>query len=106
MQLEFIVMFADVLLGELVSHVLGHIRSFLSSSIDSVMADLLESDAGSQFWLKIMGAIKDPYAVERISEQLLHQLSIEHATDTEAYWILWILFNRIFNNQPAVRSAT
>ncbi|KAL9375470.1 hypothetical protein Peur_032349 [Populus x canadensis] len=95
---------SDVLLGELVSHVLGHIRSFLSSSIDSVMADLLESDAGSQFWLKIMGAIKDPYAVERISEQLLRQLSIEHATDTEAYWILWILFNRIFNNQPAVRS--
>uniref|UniRef100_A0A6N2KCV9 TELO2 ARM repeat domain-containing protein n=1 Tax=Salix viminalis TaxID=40686 RepID=A0A6N2KCV9_SALVM len=95
---------SEVLLGELVSHVLGHIRSFLSSSIDSVMADLLESDSGSQFWLKIMGAIKDPYAVERISEQLLRQLSIEHTTDTEAYWILWILFNRIFNNQPAVRS--
>ncbi|KAJ6374435.1 hypothetical protein OIU78_030036 [Salix suchowensis] len=95
---------SEVLLGELVSHVLGHIRSFLSSSIDSVMVDLLESDSGSQFWLKIMGAIKDPYAVERISEQLLRQLSIEHTTDTEAYWILWILFNRIFNNQPAVRS--
>ncbi|KAJ6760854.1 TELOMERE LENGTH REGULATION PROTEIN TEL2 FAMILY MEMBER [Salix purpurea] len=94
----------EVLLGELVSHVLGHIRSFLSSSIDTVMVDLLESDSGSQFWLKIMGAIKDPYAVERISEQLLRQLSIEHTTDTEAYWILWILFNRIFNNQPAVRS--
>ncbi|KAF5956216.1 hypothetical protein HYC85_003441 [Camellia sinensis] len=64
----------------------------------------LRTNPGSQFWLKLMEAIKDPYAVERLSEQLLHQLAAERVTDVEAYWILWILFHQIYEHQTPFRS--
>ncbi|GMQ09859.1 hypothetical protein CsSME_00053096 [Camellia sinensis var. sinensis] len=71
---------ADVLLSQVIPHILRH------------------------FWLKLMEAIKDRYAVERLSEQLLHQLAAERVTDVEAYWILWILFHRIYEHQTPFRS--
>lgn len=52
-----------------------------------------------------MGAIKDHYAVERMTELLLHQLASEHVSDVEAYWIIWLLFHRIFYQQTSVRSV-
>uniref|UniRef100_A0A2P2KSC9 Uncharacterized protein MANES_06G115300 n=1 Tax=Rhizophora mucronata TaxID=61149 RepID=A0A2P2KSC9_RHIMU len=95
----------DVLLGEVTPQILGHVQTFLSSNSASTMVDAFDSDSGSLFWLKIMEAIKDPYAVERIAEELLHQLETKNATDIEAYWTLWILFNHVIRNQPSVRSA-
>jgi telomere length regulation protein len=97
---------ADVLLSEITPRVLRHVRSFLSSNIDSVVADVFEPDTGSEFWLKMIEAIKDPYAVERMSELLLHRLAAEHASDVEAYWILWLLFHRTFRHQTSVRSVS
>uniref|UniRef100_A0A2P2KS86 Telomere length regulation protein TEL2 homolog n=2 Tax=Rhizophora mucronata TaxID=61149 RepID=A0A2P2KS86_RHIMU len=94
----------DVLLGEVTPQILGHVQTFLSSNSASTMVDAFDSDSGSLFWLKIMEAIKDPYAVERIAEELLHQLETKNATDIEAYWTLWILFNHVIRNQPSVRS--
>jgi telomere length regulation protein len=94
---------ADVLLSEITPWVLGHVRSFLSSNVGSVVADVFDSDTGSQFWLKMIEAIKDPYAVERMSELLLHHLAAEHASDVEAYWTLWLLFHRTFRHQTSVR---
>ncbi|KAJ4823387.1 hypothetical protein Tsubulata_023429 [Turnera subulata] len=95
---------SDVLLSEVVPAVWRHIQRVLSSRTDPITDDMFKSDPRSWFWLTIMGAIKDHYAVERMSGHLLRQLSIEQPTDTEAYWILWILFNQIFQKQPSVRS--
>ncbi|XP_057970395.1 uncharacterized protein LOC131159474 isoform X2 [Malania oleifera] len=93
---------ADVLLGEVLPQILGHVRVFLRSNISNVV-DAIESKPGSKFWLRLMEAIKDPYAVERLSEHIFHQLAAEGASDEEAYWVLWILFHRIFH-QTSVRS--
>ena len=95
-----------MLSSEITPRVLRHVRSFLSSNIDSAVVEVFESDPGSQFWLKMIEAIKDPYAVERMSEQLLHYLATEHASDVEAYWIFWLLFHQTFKNQTSVRSVS
>ncbi|CAL5361900.1 unnamed protein product [Camellia sinensis] len=95
---------ADVLLSQVIPHILRHVRSILLSNADVVVRKVFETNPGSQFWLKLMEAIKDPYAVERLSEQLLHQLAAERVTDVEAYWILWILFHQIYEHQTPFRS--
>ncbi|GMQ09860.1 hypothetical protein CsSME_00053096 [Camellia sinensis var. sinensis] len=95
---------ADVLLSQVIPHILRHVRSILLSNADVVVRKVFETNPGSQFWLKLMEAIKDRYAVERLSEQLLHQLAAERVTDVEAYWILWILFHRIYEHQTPFRS--
>ncbi|KAJ9163853.1 hypothetical protein P3X46_023481 [Hevea brasiliensis] len=96
--------FSDVLLGEVIPQVLGDVQWCLSSCSDPATEEVFEANPRSQFWLRMMEAINDSYAVERMSEQLLHQLAIEQATNIEAYWTLWILFNRVIKNQPSVRS--
>ncbi|KAG5537118.1 hypothetical protein RHGRI_024526 [Rhododendron griersonianum] len=95
---------ADVLLSQVIPHILGHVRSIPLSNADVDVREGFGVKSGSQFWLKLMEAIKDPYAVERLSEQLLRQLVAEQVTDVEAYWILWILFHRICESQTAFRS--
>ncbi|CAL5438174.1 unnamed protein product [Camellia sinensis] len=95
---------ADVLLSQVIPHILRHVHSILLSNADVVVRKVFETNPGSQIWLKLMEAIKDPYAVERLSEQLLHQLAAERVTDVEAYWILWILFHQIFEHQTPFRS--
>ncbi|KAM5575118.1 hypothetical protein ABKV19_014187 [Rosa sericea] len=64
--------------------------------MDSLGSDVLESDPASIFWLNLIQAIKDSYAVERMSAQLLHQLATEQVGDIEAYWVLWLLFLWVF----------
>ncbi|KAF8399868.1 hypothetical protein HHK36_015739 [Tetracentron sinense] len=95
---------ADILLVEVIPRILRHVRSCLSSNVDCIVPDLFESKSGSQFWLKMVEAMRDPYAVERLSKQLLHQLATEHVSDVEAYCILWMLFHRTFKHQTSVRS--
>ncbi|KAI9173884.1 hypothetical protein LWI28_008063 [Acer negundo] len=95
---------SDVLLSEVVPRVLRHVRGFSLSSNDAALSDVFQSNPGSEVWLKLIQAIKDPYAVERMSEQLLHQLAVERVNDNEAYWTLWLLFNQIFNHQMSIRS--
>ncbi|KAL6963817.1 hypothetical protein U1Q18_034822 [Sarracenia purpurea var. burkii] len=95
---------ADVLLSEVITQILRHVRSILSRNADVVVSEVFETKAGSWFWLMLLEAIRDPYAVERLSEQLLRQLAAEHVTDIEAYWILWILFHRIYERQTSFRS--
>ncbi|GMQ01130.1 hypothetical protein CsSME_00047882 [Camellia sinensis var. sinensis] len=95
---------ADVLLSQVIPHILRHVHSILLSNADVVVRKVFETNPGSQIWLKLVEAIKDPYAVERLSEQLLHQLAAERVTDVEAYWILWILFHQIYEHQTPFRS--
>ncbi|KAJ7945759.1 Telomere length regulation protein TEL2 like [Quillaja saponaria] len=95
---------ADVLAKEIGSRVLIHIQSFILSDNNSAVMDQFESRPGSVFWLKLMEVIRDPYSVERMSEQILHHLATQHASDVEAYWILWLLFHRTFKLQASVRS--
>ena len=92
-------MLTDTLLRQVIPQILAHVRSVLSSNADVVVMEAFETKAGLWFWLKFMEAIKDPYAVETLSEKLLHQLAAEHVTDLEAYWVLWILFHSIYECQ-------
>ncbi|XP_022770045.1 telomere length regulation protein TEL2 homolog isoform X2 [Durio zibethinus] len=95
---------SDVLLSEVTPQILRHVRSRLSPKTDVDDTDVFESNTESQFWLKIMESITDPYTVERISEQLLRQLATQHASDIEAYWVLWILFHHLLKRQSSIRS--
>ncbi|KAK2971352.1 hypothetical protein RJ640_030318 [Escallonia rubra] len=94
----------DVLLSEVIPRILNHVRTLLLPKTDLVVSESFESQAGFRFWLKMMEAIKDSYAVERLSEQLLHNLAAQNASDLEAYWVLWILFHRLFDHQASIRS--
>lgn len=89
--------------SEVVPRVLSHVQSCLSSSNDLVTEELIESNPDSVFWLRMMEAIRDPYTIERISEQILRQLPTQHANDIQAYWVLWLLFHRSFKLQASIR---
>ncbi|GFP88825.1 telomere length regulation protein tel2 homolog [Phtheirospermum japonicum] len=95
----------DVLLCEVIPRVLGHVRSVLSSTSDLAFSEIFESKPGSNFWLKIMEAVNDFHSVERIAEELLHQLAAQNVNDVEGYWVLWILFGRIYKCQASIRFA-
>lgn len=96
---------ADLLLNELIPRIVKHIHDVVMSNIHSAIADVFESNPNSKFWLKIMETIKDNYAVERISEQLLHQLAATCESDVDAYWVLWLLFHRSLRLRMSVRSV-
>nr|XP_027122992.1 telomere length regulation protein TEL2 homolog isoform X2 [Coffea arabica] len=95
---------ADVLLSELIPRVLCQARNFLSGTANVSVNKTFELKPGLRFWSRVIEEIKDSYAVERLSEQLLHQLAAQNTNDIEAYWILWILFHRSYENQPLIRS--
>ncbi|KAH1255068.1 hypothetical protein GmHk_04G011360 [Glycine max] len=95
---------ADLLTSELIPEVFRLVNSLLSSHNDSVTNELFESKPDTVFWSRIMETISDPYTVERISELILHKLATQDADDVQAYWVLWLLFHRIFKLQPSVRS--
>ncbi|KAK4256981.1 hypothetical protein QN277_006633 [Acacia crassicarpa] len=94
---------AGLLSSEVIPRVLSHVQSCLLSN-ESLTEELLDLNPDSVFWLRMMDAIRDPYTVERISEQVLHQLASQQANDILAYWVLWLLFHRTFKHQASVRS--
>lgn len=65
---------------------------------------MLESKPEAMFWLSMMESIRDPYTMEKISEQILHELASQQANDVQAYWLLWLFFNRTIKLQASVRS--
>ncbi|XP_074320411.1 uncharacterized protein LOC141657166 [Silene latifolia] len=93
----------DLLLSELIPHILRRVRSFLSSHTDTNLEGDFMLDSGFKFWFLMIEIIKDAYVVERIAEQILRQLVAERASDVEAYWVLWILFQRSMKLQTTVR---
>ncbi|XP_022923797.1 telomere length regulation protein TEL2 homolog [Cucurbita moschata] len=95
---------ADLLLNELIPRIMKHVHDVLMSNAHSTVSDVFESSPNFQFWLKIMETIKDNYAVEKISEQLLHQLAAKCESDVDAYWVLWLLFHRSLRSRMSVRS--
>ncbi|RID58894.1 hypothetical protein BRARA_F02155 [Brassica rapa] len=95
---------SDLLLSEVTPHVLAHVRRLLNSNKGSVEIESFQLDPTSQIWSKTMEAVTDPYAVEKMAEQLLHQLYAEHASDVEAFWTIWTLFHRSVKHQASVRS--
>ncbi|THU46163.1 hypothetical protein C4D60_Mb09t02060 [Musa balbisiana] len=94
---------ADILLLKVIPRILDHIRSCLSSNAGSVAFNMIESSPKSHFWLFIMEAMKDQYAIERFSEELLRQLATQNVSDVEAYWTLWLLFHRIVKQKTNIR---
>ncbi|KAF8094961.1 hypothetical protein N665_0348s0044 [Sinapis alba] len=95
---------SDLLLSEVTPHVLAHVRRILNSKKGSVEIETFQLDPTPQIWSKAMEAVIDPYAVEKMAEQLLHQLYAEHASDVEAFWTIWTLFHRNVKHQASVRS--
>ncbi|KAJ0571205.1 hypothetical protein HanHA300_Chr05g0187661 [Helianthus annuus] len=93
----------DVLLSEMVPRIVTQVQSLVQPGSDLTVSEAFKSKPGLQFWSKIMEAIKDSYAVERISEQLLHRLATQRINDVEGYWILWLLFHQIFELQSSIR---
>lgn len=87
----------------MIPRILDHIRSCLSSNAGSVAFNMIESSPKSHFWLFIMEAMKDQYAIERFSEELLRQLATQNVSDVEAYWTLWLLFHRIVKQKTNIR---
>ncbi|CAE6075503.1 unnamed protein product [Arabidopsis arenosa] len=95
---------SDLLLSEVTPHVLAHVRRLLNSKMGSIEMETFQLDPTPQIWSKTMEAVTDPYAVEKMAEQLLHQLYAEHASDVEAFWTIWSLFHRNVIHQASVRS--
>ncbi|XP_023732720.1 uncharacterized protein LOC111880521 [Lactuca sativa] len=95
---------ADVLISEVIPRIVTQVQSLLQQKTDLSIVEVFKSKPGLQFWSKIMEAIKDSYAVERISEQLLQKLATQDINDVEGYWILWLLFHQIFELQTSIRS--
>ncbi|XP_031405287.1 telomere length regulation protein TEL2 homolog isoform X2 [Punica granatum] len=96
--------YVDVLMSEVIARILHHIRSLISSSSSPLVPDVVKLHPGSQFWLKMMETMRDPYAVEKMLEQLLRHLATGCVNDVEAYWIIWILFHKLIKNQISVRA--
>ncbi|XP_027903299.1 telomere length regulation protein TEL2 homolog [Vigna unguiculata] len=94
----------DLLSSELIPEVVRLVNGCLSSNNDSITKELLALKPDMVFWSRIMESISDPYTKERISELILHKLATQDANDVQAYWLLWLLFHRIFKLQASVRS--
>ncbi|KAI4304715.1 hypothetical protein MLD38_040190 [Melastoma candidum] len=94
----------DILLSEVVPRVLSQVRGVMSSSTSCFLASALISNDQNIPWPRLLEAFKDSYAIERTLEGLLHELVSIHAKDTEAYWVLWILFHNLFTENNSVRS--
>ncbi|CAB88328.1 putative protein [Arabidopsis thaliana] len=96
---------SDLLLSEVTPHVLAQVRRLLNSKIGAIEVDTFQLDPTTRIWSKTMEAVTDPYAVEKMAEQLLHQLYAEHPSDVEAFWTIWTLFHRNVIHQASVRQA-
>lgn len=94
----------DVLLTEIVPRILKQVSILVSEASDMDSEEQFGSTAAISFWSKIMQSIKDPYSVERMSEQLLHYLAAQSATDAEAYWVMRVLYHHVYIHQPSIRS--
>ncbi|KAI3820688.1 hypothetical protein L1987_08236 [Smallanthus sonchifolius] len=94
----------DMLLSEMIPRIVTQVQSLAQPGSDLTVSEAFKSKPGLQFWSKIMETIKDSYAVERISEQLLQKLATQNINDVEGYWILWLLFHQIFVLQSSIRS--
>lgn len=92
----------DLLSSEVVPRVLSHLQTLISNN-DIATEELLDSNSDCVFWLRMMEAIRDPYTLERMSEQILHQLATLHPNDIQAYWVLWLLFHRNFKLHTSIR---
>lgn len=91
------------MIREMILKILVKVRSVLSSTSDLALSEIFESRPGIRFWLKIIEAVNDSHSVERIAEELLRQLATQKANEVEGYWILWMLFSRIYKQHPSVR---
>lgn len=92
--------FADILVTEMVFQIHLSVKDFLSSDSENLISETVVSSFESQFWPRIIKAMKDTYVVERFSEGILHKLAAENGTDVEAYWCIWLLYNPIVYNVP------
>ncbi|CAH2064846.1 unnamed protein product [Thlaspi arvense] len=96
---------SDLLLSEVTPHVLAHVRRLLNSKEGLFEIEAFQLDPTPRIWSKTMEAVTDPYAVEKMAEQLLHQLYAKHASDVEAFWTIWTLFHRNVKHQASLRQA-
>lgn len=96
---------ADVVASKMVPRLLQHIKICLNSrEVTTNTYKEVEKNCGSSFWQAITAAIKDSHAMQRWTEALLHQMTVANINDVEAYWIIWTLFNTIFENQASIRT--
>lgn len=75
----------------------------MSSSNSCVEACAFNSNDHNTPWSRLVEAFKDSYAIEQTLEGLLRELAGIHANDSEAYWVIWILFHNLFTENKSVR---
>ncbi|PKA50062.1 putative protein phosphatase 2C 19 [Apostasia shenzhenica] len=95
---------ADILVDAMIPRILDVVHSCLPSNSSFVIPSMFKKNPKSQFWSRIMETIKDRYAVERLSEVLLRQLSTISTNEMEAYWVLWLLFHKLFKHGSTMRA--
>ncbi|XP_078172745.1 telomere length regulation TEL2 family protein isoform X2 [Carex rostrata] len=94
----------DIVVSEMVPRIYDLVKSLLSSNSNASLPSVIESTPKLWFWLNLIETIRDQYSVERLAEGILRQLALRSVTDTEAYWILWLLFNRSYNHIASIRA--
>ncbi|KNA11412.1 hypothetical protein SOVF_135530 [Spinacia oleracea] len=94
----------ELLVNEVILRIRRRIQRFLLSHKDTITENSFKSNSDFQFWFLMIEILRDAYVVEKMIEKILHQLAAECEHDTEAYWILWILFHRAFQHQITIRA--
>lgn len=75
----------------------------VESDHKTISPDMILIVSESQFWFNMVESMKDHHSIERLTEELLRQLASQYISDEEAYWILWVLFNRSFMRLTVMR---
>ncbi|XP_056683454.1 uncharacterized protein [Spinacia oleracea] len=94
----------ELLVNEVILRIRRRVQRFLLSHKGTITENSIKSNSDFQFWFLMIEILRDAYVVEKMIERILHQLAAECEHDTEAYWILWILFHRAFQHQITIRS--
>ncbi|KAK3158378.1 hypothetical protein QOZ80_2AG0136390 [Eleusine coracana subsp. coracana] len=93
-----------ILVAELIPRIHSHLNRCVESDHKTISPDMLLIVPQSQFWINMVESMKDQHSIERLTEELLRQLASRHTSDEEAYWILWVLFNRSFMHLTVMRA--
>ncbi|KAJ3696918.1 hypothetical protein LUZ61_000623 [Rhynchospora tenuis] len=94
----------DIVVSEMVPRIYDLVKSLLSCNSSASVPSVMESTPKFWLWLYLVETMRDQYSIERLAEGILHQLASRGVTDIEAYWILWLLFNRSYSQIATIKA--
>ncbi|CAL5057312.1 unnamed protein product [Urochloa decumbens] len=93
-----------ILVAELIPRIRNHLQRCVPSDHKAISPEMIQHVSQSQFWFNMVEVMRDQHSIERLTEELLRQLASQHASDEEAYWILWTFFNQSFKRLTVMRA--